>query len=560
MSQGGGGQGRKRKRQLDREKLQQYGIDLPEIRGLPVQVIPLHVFAMRKTGVFFRKDAKDSVIKPFLVVDDASDENEQDQATSASAITGAATGGEGVMDSIMQRVSQAAAAVSENTTEVREKKERRRECREAVTSWLDALRREMRDRRNSSNGAIVVIAAMEHLWSFLMDDDEKLSVRRTCLHLVGHLLEKSSDLRRWFLEESNRIGNWTDAFIKTRNERDAAFQLFQREGFLLLQHLDDAGYSDLYPRLRVAMQSFQQRFPWIDQDVSANANTGMSLSQLRQLRDVALDHWEKEEQIVRRLLTSCDKFMKILMPRIGDEEESEEEIEAAEDSMMGNAPNAEENEDDEQKEEEDIDWEDGIIEEDDDVPAEIQQTESHADAVERTLAVMQSSVLMRTGQLEINFDAATTEPNSVTPQMINAKEKLGSCVKKLRDRHVERLNTWVDALTRADTLVVGEGGSLVQIPSDMQQFRRDALRRALRLKAEVLSTLSSANRMDVATGATTTATTATQPTGAVPRRTAPLNSKPRPQNERLAAAINRRTTQTIDHTRKRSSKVRIKYR
>ena len=45
-----------KKRKRRQEKLQQYGIDLPEIPGVPVEIIPVLVHALKVTTKFFQHE------------------------------------------------------------------------------------------------------------------------------------------------------------------------------------------------------------------------------------------------------------------------------------------------------------------------------------------------------------------------------------------------------------------------------------------------------------------------------------------------------------------------
>ena len=562
MSQRGVGQKRKRQ-QADKEKLKQYGIDLPEIPGLPVQVIPLHVHALRKTGTFFRKDGQEYIVEPFVSLEGGGDGDEvqtNEAQNSASATTMTTTS---VVDTLMRRVDQAATAEARNSEQERQRKIRLRECRDAVKSWLEALRREMKDRK----GGTVVVAAMEHLWIFLEDAKEKISIRRTCLHLAGHLLEKSAQLRRWFLEESNRLGKWTEMIVDTqRDANDTVYRLFQREGFMLLQHLDGMGYSDVYPRLRVAMQRLEQQFPWIrQQNISSEAVTAASMSELRRIRDIAIGNWEKEQSVIRRLLDKSDRCMNVLVPRLGEGSSRAKALSGKDAGEEKNARLEDKDDDDD-----DVDWEDGYMGGGDDGADRISRVEeehheSHEEAVERTLAVMQTAARMKTGQLEISFDATTEAHAVVTPEMVQAKERLGMYTKKLRGRHVERLGQWIDALTRADNLIVTrDHGSLVQMESDARQQRRDILENALQLKAYVSSCLSSAQRLLLTQSEVIESRNSTSSTSGVtgpPPASLPLNLQAQPRsNTRLATLLNRQRPRTANHARKRSAKIRITYR
>lgn len=513
---------------------------------MPVHVIPLHMFALRKTGIVFRKDAIETCVQPFWV----EDEEETTQTNEALQTAQESRRGGNVVDAILQRVDQAAATETLNSNTERERKTRHMEYRDAVKSWLEALRREMKDSKN----AAVVLAAMEHLWEFLLDDKEKVSIRRTCLHLGSRLLEKSADARRWFLEESNRLGKWTEAMVNTRKEQKLSDQLFQREGFVLLQHLASMGYGELYPRLNVAMQRLQQQFPWIEEEVSSESMVAAGLTQLRHLRDLALQHWEKERNVVRRILDRSDACMKTLVPRVGEESCAAHGTEPAALTQVTSNDNDKDDDDDE-----DIEWEDGFMEdeeEDDEVTTRTEHAEeSHAEAVERTLAVMQSSARMRAGQLEIAFDDTTEGPTTVTPQVVNARARLEKCVGRLTNRHVDRLNVWIDALTRADNLVEGEDGSLTQMTADARQLKRETLQSALQLKADVSSCLSSAKRLvDISLQAESK-----QESVMSSPAVASLDMQSVPRNERLATALNRSRPRVLDHSRKRSAKIRIKY-
>ena len=322
---------------------------------------------------------------------------------------------------------------------------------------------------------------------------------------------------------------------------------------MLLQHLDSMGYSELYPRLRVAMQRLQQQFPWIEEEVSSSQAAAAGLSQLRQIRDLALQHWEKEKDVVRRILERSDACMRILVPRFGEDAPAVEETPPLVRTENIAATDGENDDDDD----DDIAWEDGFEEEENADTVESEQPEeSHAEAVERTLAVMQSSARMQAGQLEISFDATTEEQTTITPQMMESKRKLEKFVERLRHRHVERLNTWIDALTRADSLMQGEGGSLVRMTAESRQRRRETLQNALQLKADISSCLSSAKRL--VSSSTQMEMESTHGTS-LQRPGASLNIQSATRNERLATALNRRRPQMLDHTRKRSAKIRIKY-
>ena len=136
--------------------------------------------------------------------------------------------------------------------------------------------------------------------------------------------------------------------------------------------------------------------------------------------------------------------------------------------------------DDDDDDDGDIDWEDGDDGfEDDDA---VNDSNEHFDAVERTLAAMESAGGLRGGEIEINFGhpgpsaAATTTPvvavagialedteqptstiaSAAAVAASNPKlmTRLKKCLRSLSGRHVPRISMWLDGLTNAGNLVL----------------------------------------------------------------------------------------------------------
>lgn len=427
------------------EKLQQYGIDLPDIPGLPIVVIPLHVQALKAATQFFG-DYKEEAVPCDETV-------EQQQPNTALPLSNS------LVESILERVDETAAAVDDN--ERRRRRDVLEAKKQAVEGWLEAIHRQIVDTKDST----IATAAVQHLWG-LTKSHKRLTVRRAALFLAAQLLRKSAHARRWLLDdEQPPLLEWMDGLVGDEEAR-----LLQREGFCMLRMLHRSGYSDLYPILPVAVQRLQQMLP-IATDVSLTSSAATSMTTWRQARDLALAHYAEEARRVDKLVQRAHAAMDVLVPRLGAE-----------------ATTAEDGHD----EEEDVDWEDGYED-------EVNNVEDHAAAVERTMAVMETIRGINGGSIEISMqDGAQIESTgALDPLKAAAREKLKNVVEILASRHMPRLSGWAAGLTNADSLQSSDGNEarLVSLPLKTNQLRKAVLLRVIALKASVASVLAAAKRI-----------------------------------------------------------------
>lgn len=562
-------------------RLKEYGLDLPDIPGLPIQVIPLQCNALKVTTKFFQQDvaAKRTAIPPYEEIQtleistDASDER----------ITGISTGSShhslSVMESIMNRLDESTAALPPE--EERLAQERIKRKKEALESWLESIHRCVRDQRQSRNSAnnnnnddnatgknlsggggktCVPVAALQHLWD-IGQSHKQLTVRRAALHCAGHLLQKSSDCRRWLFQEGTCLVDWMDVLAAATTlastsassstmSRSTAItdqevpgeaastgsriRFWQRESHLLLQHFVEQGYGDLYPTLTVGLQRLRQTCPMVvvpNVDASASGGTLMTsdrvhtMADWRRLRDVALQYAEQEEACVRKLIQRAQACMDTLVPRLGvmkltPQPQLPKAVAATEACDDKGKDNREKEKDDnDEDDDEDIDWEDGfdqgdgIPEEEDDNP------ELHAAAVERTLAAIETTAGLQSGALEIDFDRQDHPDDTATnnkeehalsePAALLARARLIKCVGILFGRHMPRLSAWVEGLTCADCLVLqqrdGAASCFVTMSQDQARRRKDVLEALLEVKSTVASILQSAQRLGIQEATTTSA-------------------------------------------------------
>jgi len=252
----------------------------------------------------------------------------------------------------------------------------------------------------------------------------------------------------------------------------------------------------------------------------------------------------------------------------------EEKLPPASTTEKGKEADADDDDSDDEDEDDDIDWEDGNEEEDihpvteeeninfkeksgdnennneinnnDDTASKgygtnathkVMTDAQHKNAVEQTLAFMESTGGIVGGEMEINFDTNQEEQECInsTYQTVNnmskaeqlvassketaaiamAKSTLKKCVDILSFRHMPLLSTWVDALITADGMTTvqqqkDEDGvssvlkptptSLVLLTPSMRTKRRTTLKILMNLKADVSTALSSAGRLGIMPG------------------------------------------------------------
>jgi hypothetical protein len=327
--------------------------------------------------------------------------------------------------------------------------------------------------------------------------------------------------------------------------------LLQTEASMLLSHLVEEGYARLYPKIGVAAQRIQQLCPNLEAfHVSATSN----MNDWRRFRDIALKHGEEEIRRVKRLIERSNANLEILVPRVGQAAPSVDASDVAEikdDGVEGG------------EEDDDIDWEDGDDDFGDgsDLMTSNNSNAEHLSAVERTLALMESSGgLLQGGELEIDFENPNTSIDNAdddgpakNPQALS---KLQKCVKLMASRHLPRLTLWLEGLTNADNLVSlmeTSSSSLVSLPSSTAQLRSNLVERLSDLKQAISSILSSATRLNLETGEEVNST-------------APAPGAANVVAPRLGGAGNRKRPLVSSLQRKpksrkaRSARIEIKYR
>ena len=537
---------KKRKRQ---EKLQQYGVDLPEIPGVPVEVIPVLVHALKVSTKCFQNEAS----KAF--------NDNWEQVESEDALLGAAkvpaweSKGGSALDNVLNRMDGAA----EDTEEWKQQQQRQIKMKDAVQSWLLAVKRfatkksyhhrddpattgndgrESNNKHQSAASAKFQNRKSVPLCCFLYllelgQEHKRLAVRRSALYMNRLLLDKSADCRRHFLEEA--LWPWLQMLscptpnagssIATSSGGDQPSTVFdatkqrlwQQEGHKLLLYLLRENYGDLYPKLAVAEQYLRQACSLEDVDAIPSTGDGENgdaemitnnMATLRKLRDIAMDHGEEEMRRVNRLIQRCHRCMDVLVPRLGE----------ADDSTTGRAlePNVpasgnlllDVDGDDNDGEDGEIDWEDGWEAEEEESALEISNDEGlkdrgHASAVEETLQAMAAMAGgFKDGVLEIDMNGEDTtnpsdEPLSTTPpvDMLAARKRFKKCAGFLADRHLPRIRAWLEGLAKADRLYSNHTKSLILMPFEHEQQRDQLRKNVVAMRTQVLSVMESAARL-----------------------------------------------------------------
>ena len=525
------GSRKRTRREIDHEKLQQYGIDLPDINGLPVTLIPLHVQAIKSTLASIKHDHTHAALIPknnHHGGDDMQNHNLRllEQAARSSRQHQSASSSSSLLENLLDRVQQATDETDQQQdTEAQQAKEERTNKRnDAVQTWLQALRREIqKDDR-------IPVATMTHFWESAVDH-KRISARRTVLFLAGSLLQKSAVARQWLLEThyEESFAKWLDAVVvlqeqtnnATNNSR--AFRLWQREAYRWITQLLDEGHGGLYPRLVVARQRLDQECPGIaeDPDVHEAFVHLQNMTTWRSWRDMAMQHAEEEQTRVHRLLEACHGCVDVLVPSVvtrnntttpagrnhdihpndlgaSTTEQAKDDPNTHQD--QSNIRNTDENDgsNDDSDDEEDISWEDGEDENDYLDPAQ------HQDAVERTLQAMQSTRVMEEGAIQIDWNIPRTDTEQgrrtreETEEVKQAKLRLNKCIHFLSNRHLPRLAHWVDGLTKADSLkTIPETGAMMELDDGEKQHRKDVSDKLMALKTRISSTISMAKRLGV---------------------------------------------------------------
>jgi hypothetical protein len=144
------------------------------------------------------------------------------------------------------------------------------------------------------------------------------------------------------------------------------------------------------------------------------------------------------------------------------------------------AANDEDDDDDDE-----IDWEEGD---------EDEAAETHAAAVEQTLALMQTTGGLRGGDIEINLDDGEGGVDSNRDE--RTRQRLKNTVTSLSTRHLPCLSTWVNAMSEADNLSF-QNGSLVAMSQQDVVGKQQLSHRLMEVKRAVASVLSAASRLEI---------------------------------------------------------------
>ena len=261
------------------------------------------------------------------------------------------------------------------------------------------------------------------------------------------------------------------------------FVALQHESFYLLQSLQQQ-FHTFYPTLSVAVQRFQQQLVAVNSttttctdanvvpDVTTTTTTtaatlpppSFPMTELRQLRDIALRDYSRLERRIRLLLQEAYSHLDHFVPRFVDHNVA---AATATDRSEGNHTEIENDNDVDS-----IDWEDGADVDETEITkmdvATDDSTISHLQAVEHTIATIQSGVLyLLEDQMNIDFTAPSLSSETHVAYVDNhkddpiggnfhtddaKKERLQAIVDKLNEIHSKHLSVWIDALTNADHL------------------------------------------------------------------------------------------------------------
>ena len=135
--------GKKRKRHPSD---QQHGIDLPQIPGIPIEILPLHVQAVKLCSAFVRRHADKEAVLPYTVDNVYKDEDDDVRGSEQTNDRLCdATSASSVMDTLFHRIEQGAAQAEAQTDTGRDRRESLRQKEQAVTSWLQAIHRWIKD-------------------------------------------------------------------------------------------------------------------------------------------------------------------------------------------------------------------------------------------------------------------------------------------------------------------------------------------------------------------------------------------------------------------------------
>ena len=475
--------------------------DLPEIPGVPPDLTPLMVESLKSATKFFH-----SVLTP---LNPFQDDEESIRSTSQPQ---QAT----VVDSILNRMS---------SSEEEKKRRKLKECMDKDRqSLLDALKR----KRGVNDGKSVPVSCFRYLWE-LGQEHCRVAARRASLYLCGALLQKSSECRRELARDDTLLKFVTCVVVaqNLKANTDQPVSCWQAEALEWLSHLSEE-HGNFYPKFRVARSYLEQRCSSSLHTIKTNS----TMPDIRRLRDIAIKYGDREIEKVEKLIQRANECLEVLVPRMGDAPCG---IAARTVTAVSSITDIKEDDDD------DIEWEDG----DEEIPEDL--ADDHARAVERTLEVMG----LQGGIMEINF-ARNCESDDSNDE--DARKVLQKTAQSIESRHMKRLSSWVDALIRADGLVMN-GKSLVVMSVDESRKRGELLQRLIDVKQSLASILASTSRFGISVDAGDMNDPA--PYSAAPTSASNLLASQR-QRAVLAPAARCRSDKKV--TGRHSTKLQIRYR
>ena len=511
-------------------------LDLPDIPGVPLDVLPEFVYAIRVATKFFAK------CNGIAYYGEECRESSTDEAGEE--------GSQGVLNALMERIASATGPITH--PEQDDLSKRRQAMNDAVGRWLASVKRFSKsdDRRRQKReqamdagmsvgtkgselktaGVSVAYACFLYIWD-LQQTHKRIAVRRAGLYFSGLLLQRSKDCR-CHLESEDNLGQWLQStffnYHPVKAAEDSPF--FHLEADFWLNHLVENGYGRMYPKIQVALQRLRQQCPILEATnhdaYNVSETTFSSMNDWRHIRDTALAHGDKEIKCVEKWLRRAQTCMETLVPRLGinntsitsgsmtapgdsskDISEERSTHDNGHDNSVTNTKNGDFGNYDDDDEDDDIGWEDGCTEAFDDGVAERSLRElEHFRAVERTLATMEESAGgLRCGGIEIDF---RDDPSKDADDDIDMKRafaisedernlsfvKLMECESVLGRKHKPRLTMWLEGLTNADNLVVSKR-SLISLSSDVATKRSKLEHRLAELLGSISRVLSSAQRL-----------------------------------------------------------------
>jgi hypothetical protein len=538
-----------------------------------MDVLPLHLQCLRACHDFVRRVAHSTPLMPHSSLAELT--QEEDLFRSSSTSPAACMGSTNVLESVFQRMDSAAPTSDVNQRNQRADCDFLRQHKENMVSlWLQSMYRHVcNDKKSSSRRTDVATeqkakpervdvptAVATHLMVLLLSPRPSskqsktrtttVSMRRAATYMIHLLLQKSSAARNHFCSSlsdrsdadatslyqhggSNSHAHapqlwlvaWMDqlqpppAYRHEVSTESSPPQhcLLLHESYRLLQYIHQS-FGHCYPTLNVAMQRFQGQNPNLETNTFYKTSA-MALSQpltpteLRRLRDTAIQCIEVEEQKVQKLLQKAYQCIDVMVPRLVIENKdvamaNSDIIKSVHNDVPHDPPF-------EKDDDENIDWEDGV----EDVYSNMA---SHLLAVEHTMAAMKSiggQILLQDDELAVDF----TCDDTVQHLDSDTKVKLRAIVDLLQRKHVPRLSAWETGVSQADDLIakmtepemlpkkkemVDRGTSLVtstitsstsvpmvRLTTRQVQQRNDTMSRIAALQKQVAAVIASALRL-----------------------------------------------------------------